>query len=88
MARPIWSWNVEGQTLQHWLDSHQRDDAEQDARDIVRIGSALAIAAHSIHQQNVCHLTRSRQRAVAPGRQRGAAGFRPVLPRALPRPAG
>ena len=47
---------VEGQTLQHWLDSHQRGDAEQDARDIARIGSALAIAAHSIHQQNVCHL--------------------------------
>ena len=47
---------VEGQTLQHWLDSHQRGDAQEDAQHIARIGGALAIAAHSIHQQNVCHL--------------------------------
>ncbi len=47
---------VEGQTLQHWLDSHQREGALQDTADIARIGSAMALAAHSIHQQNVCHL--------------------------------
>ena len=47
---------VEGQTLQHWLDGHARGDAQEDARHIARIGSAIAIAAHSIHQQNVCHL--------------------------------
>lgn len=47
---------VDGQTLQHWLDSHQRGDAQEDAQHIARIGGALAIAAHSIHQQNVCHL--------------------------------
>ncbi|MHA7600949.1 protein kinase domain-containing protein [Alicycliphilus sp. T452] len=51
---------VEGQTLQHWLDQHPRtrtpEDALQDTADIARIGSAVALAAHSIHQQNVCHL--------------------------------
>ncbi|HQQ68909.1 MAG TPA: bifunctional serine/threonine-protein kinase/universal stress protein [Alicycliphilus sp.] len=47
---------VPGQTLQHWLDTHARGDAGEDALGIARIGSAMAIAAHSIHQQNVCHL--------------------------------
>ena len=51
---------VPGDTLQHWLDQHARtltpEGAAQDAAAIARIGSAMAIAAHSIHQQNVCHL--------------------------------
>ncbi|MBS0466443.1 MAG: protein kinase [Proteobacteria bacterium] len=47
---------VPGDTLQHWLDNHRRGDAQEDAQHIARIGSAMAIAAHSIHQQNVCHL--------------------------------
>jgi serine/threonine protein kinase len=48
---------VQGHTLQHWLDEHPpTDHAARSAADIARIGAALAIAAHSIHQQNVCHL--------------------------------
>ncbi len=43
---------VHGQTLQHWLDLPQRPDAET----IARLGTAVAHAAHSLHQQNVCHL--------------------------------
>jgi len=47
---------VEGHTLQHWIDTHERGDALADAAAIARLGGAVAIAAHSIHQQNVCHL--------------------------------
>ena len=48
---------VEGRTLQHWLDERAPDDpAARDAATIARIGAAMAIAAHSLHQQNVCHL--------------------------------
>ncbi|MDH4425142.1 MAG: bifunctional serine/threonine-protein kinase/universal stress protein [Acidovorax sp.] len=43
---------VHGHTLQHWLDLPQRPDAET----IARLGTAVAHAAHSLHQQNVCHL--------------------------------
>ena len=43
---------VEGHTLQHWLDARERPDAPT----IARLGAALARAAHSLHQQNVCHL--------------------------------
>ncbi len=43
---------VHGKTLQHWLDLPQRPDAET----IARLGTAVAHAAHSLHQQNVCHL--------------------------------
>lgn len=43
---------IEGQTLQHWIDAHPH--AAIDA--IARIGNAMALAAHSLHQQNVCHL--------------------------------
>lgn len=43
---------VAGQTLQHWLDTPERPDAETTAR----LGAATAHAAHSLHQQNVCHL--------------------------------
>ena len=43
---------VHGHTLQHWLDLPQRPDAET----IARLGPAVAHAAHSLHQQNVCHL--------------------------------
>ena len=47
---------VQGHTLQHWIDTHERGDALADAAAIARLGGAVAIAAHSIHQQNVCHL--------------------------------
>ena len=48
---------VQGQTLQHWLDQHPaRDLGARSAEAIARIGAALAMAAHSIHEQNCCHL--------------------------------
>ncbi|MFN9728604.1 serine/threonine protein kinase [Acidovorax sp.] len=43
---------VPGQTLQHWLDLPERPSADTTAR----LGAAMAHAAHSLHQQNVCHL--------------------------------
>ncbi len=43
---------VEGQTLQHWLD--RRDTLT--VPEIAALGAAMARAAHSLHQQNVCHL--------------------------------
>ena len=43
---------IEGETLQHWLDNHPRGEMD----DITLIGNAMALAAHSLHQQNVCHL--------------------------------
>ncbi|WP_027017302.1 serine/threonine protein kinase [Comamonas composti] len=45
---------VPGQTLQHWLEQHPVE--ARDAATIARMGSVMAIAAHNIHQQNVCHL--------------------------------
>ena len=43
---------VQGQTLQHWLD---RPEPLTPA-EIAQLGTAVARAAHSLHQQNVCHL--------------------------------
>ncbi|KRD16621.1 serine/threonine protein kinase [Acidovorax sp. Root267] len=43
---------IPGQTLQHWVDSPERCDTST----IARLGAATAHAAHSLHQQNVCHL--------------------------------
>lgn len=43
---------IPGQTLQHWLDAPGRCDLST----IARLGAATAHAAHSLHQQNVCHL--------------------------------
>lgn len=43
---------IPGQTLQHWLDAPGRCDITT----IARLGAATARAAHSLHQQNVCHL--------------------------------
>jgi len=43
---------VAGQTLQHWLDAPERPGPDT----IARLGAAIAHAAHSLHQQNVCHL--------------------------------
>jgi eukaryotic-like serine/threonine-protein kinase len=43
---------VEGQTLQHWLDRRDRLTVTE----IAALGAAMARAAHSLHQQNVCHL--------------------------------
>lgn len=43
---------VTGHTLQHWLDQAQRPAVPT----IARLGAAIAHAAHSLHQQNCCHL--------------------------------
>ncbi len=44
---------IPGQTLQHWLDEGL---GRCDTATIARLGAATARAAHSLHQQNVCHL--------------------------------
>lgn len=44
---------VKGQTLQQLLDE---STAPLPAEDIARLGVAVAKAAHSLHQQNACHL--------------------------------
>jgi serine/threonine protein kinase len=48
--------HVQGITVDAWLKgfTEQKQDVPVDA--IARIGAALAQAAHSLHQQNVCHL--------------------------------
>jgi serine/threonine protein kinase len=43
---------VEGQTLQHWLDRRETLTWAE----MAALGAAMARAAHSLHQQNVCHL--------------------------------
>lgn len=43
---------LQGQTLQHWLD--RRDTLT--LPELAALGAAMARAAHSLHQQNVCHL--------------------------------
>lgn len=44
---------IPGETLQHWLDE---GPGRCDTATIARLGAATARAAHSLHQQNVCHL--------------------------------
>jgi serine/threonine protein kinase len=48
--------HVQGITVAAWLKgfTEQKQDVPVDA--IARVGAALAQAAHSLHQQNVCHL--------------------------------
>jgi len=43
---------VHGRTLQHWLDQAERPDLHT----VAQLGAAMAQAAHSLHQQNCCHL--------------------------------
>ena len=43
---------IQGRTLDHWLES---GEAHTPAA-IAALGAAMARAAHSLHQQNVCHL--------------------------------
>lgn len=43
---------VQGQTLQHWLDQPQRPAPAE----LARLGVAVALAAHSLHEQNTVHL--------------------------------
>lgn len=44
--------HMAGQTLQHWLDHLQPVPIPT----IAQLGAAIAHAAHSLHQQNCCHL--------------------------------
>lgn len=48
--------HVQGQTLQQILDAHTHDRTRPHVVDIARLGAAIARAAHSLHQQNTCHL--------------------------------
>lgn len=43
---------VPGRTLQDWLDAPELPPVDE----VVRLGAAMAHAAHSLHQQNVVHL--------------------------------
>ena len=43
---------VQGQTLQDWLDAPKRPSVEL----MARLGAAVAVAVHSLHQQNTVHL--------------------------------
>lgn len=44
--------HISGNTLQHWLD----DTSPLPIETIAQLGAAMAQAAHSLHQQNCCHL--------------------------------
>ncbi|MEI6599757.1 MAG: bifunctional serine/threonine-protein kinase/universal stress protein [Comamonadaceae bacterium] len=43
---------VPGQTLDHWLEPSERPPV----KGLAFLGAAMAIAVHSLHQQNTCHL--------------------------------
>ena len=43
---------VEGKTLQHWLDAPERCSVDT----MAKLGAAVAVAVHSLHQQNTLHL--------------------------------
>ena len=48
--------HVPGQTLQHLLDAHTEQRTRPSPQEIAQLGAAMARAAHSLHQQNACHL--------------------------------
>ena len=48
--------HVSGQTLQQVLDTHTHERTQPTVTDMSRMGAAIARAAHSLHQQNTCHL--------------------------------
>jgi len=48
--------HVQGQTLQQLLDTHTQNRTRPEVADFARLGAAIARAAHSLHQQNTCHL--------------------------------
>ena len=48
--------HVCGHTLQQNLDDHTAQHTRPSAAEIARLGAAVARAAHSLHQQNTCHL--------------------------------
>ena len=48
--------HVPGQTLQHLLDAHTEQRTRPSPQEIAQLGAAVERAAHSLHQQNTCHL--------------------------------
>ncbi len=48
--------HVPGDTLQDVLDTHTEQHTRPSTQEIARVGTAVARAAHSLHQQNTCHL--------------------------------
>ncbi len=48
--------HVQGSTLQQRMDERTAQHAVFEADEIARLGAAIARAAHSLHQQNTCHL--------------------------------
>ena len=48
--------HVRGQTLQQVLDVYTHERTQASVADMSRMGAAIARAAHSLHQQNTCHL--------------------------------
>jgi serine/threonine protein kinase len=48
--------HVSGQTLQQIIDRHAENGTQASITDIAQMGAAIARAAHSLHQQNTCHL--------------------------------
>ncbi len=43
---------VHGRTLEHWLDAPERPGVDE----LAQLGAAVAMAVHSLHQQNTVHL--------------------------------
>ena len=48
--------HVQGITVDAWLKNFSQSRQAVPIESITRVGAALAQAAHSLHQQNVCHL--------------------------------
>ena len=48
--------HVPGQTLQQVIDTHMQARTQAHVADMAHMGAAIARAAHSLHQQNTCHL--------------------------------
>jgi len=48
--------HVPGSTLQSVLDTHTQAHTHAQVAEMAQIGAAIARAAHSLHQQNTCHL--------------------------------
>ena len=48
--------HVSGQTLQQVIDAHTQARTQARVADMAHMGAAIARAAHSLHQQNTCHL--------------------------------
>ena len=48
--------HVQGQTLQQVIDQYTESRTSASFADIAKKGAAIARAAHSLHQQNTCHL--------------------------------